>query len=344
MAALHVRAREREVSRAGVDKGPVFIVGMNGSGTTMLLDCLNSHPNLYGFPLETRVLPYYLERAHTYGDLTDDKRFLKLWQDLRSIVFFKIVNGGEPPPLPDDWAEHERSLASVLDAIFRYFAAREGKRRWCEKSPLYALHLERFASAYPSARFIHLIRDGRDCAASFNRRWGFTPAKTMHHWKHVVRRGRELGSTLGNRYMEVRYEELTDWPRTTMRQLCAFLDEPYISDVLEIGRPRNQKKTLAVKIIPNSEKWRTCFSPRELRRLERIGGALLHELGYETSDPVGDWDVSRYLMGYWACRDNSRRAGEAIFRIMKTSDGRRRRLMIQRLATSVWNKLQSRVA
>src|SRR3546814_13156739 len=87
---------------------PVFIVGMNGSGTTMLHDCLNNHPAFYGFPIETKILPVYLERRAKYGDLAIDANFLRLWNDLRNIVYFRIMNGREAPPLPKDWAERER--------------------------------------------------------------------------------------------------------------------------------------------------------------------------------------------------------------------------------------------
>ena len=50
----------------------IFIVGMNGSGTTMLLDCLANHSMLFGFPGETKVLPSFLERESQYGDLADE--------------------------------------------------------------------------------------------------------------------------------------------------------------------------------------------------------------------------------------------------------------------------------
>ncbi len=60
----------------------VFIVGMNGSGTTMLLDHLASHSLWFGFSAETQVLPYFIKRQTTYGDLADDANYWKLWSDL----------------------------------------------------------------------------------------------------------------------------------------------------------------------------------------------------------------------------------------------------------------------
>ncbi|MGH8607377.1 MAG: sulfotransferase, partial [Gammaproteobacteria bacterium] len=57
--------------------GPVFLVGMNGSGTTMLLHSLGNHPDLYGCKRETRVLPHFIAHLHRYGTLGDDDNFLR---------------------------------------------------------------------------------------------------------------------------------------------------------------------------------------------------------------------------------------------------------------------------
>ena len=47
-------------ARITASSGPIFVVGMNGSGTTMLLNHLDSHSTIYGFPQETRLLPQML--------------------------------------------------------------------------------------------------------------------------------------------------------------------------------------------------------------------------------------------------------------------------------------------
>ena len=318
--------------------GPVFIVGMNGSGTTMLLDCLNNHPQLYGFPLETKILPLYLKKLGKYGDLADDANFKRLWDDLRDIIYFRATNGGTPPPLPPDWAAREHTFAAALDGIFRHFAKTEGKSRWCEKSPMYALHMEDFGREFPDAKFIHVIRDGRDCAHSFRRRWHYTPQKTMHRWKSVVRKARASGAKLGDRYIEVRYEDLTDAPVENMRRICAFLGAPYSEAVLTIGRPRSDQKTLAATIVPNKEKWRKGFTAREVEVLDRIGGALLANLGYPTTSPDSDWNPPKPTLKYWGYRDNFRRAANSIWTMIVTPDWRRRRMMFDKLVTNIRHK------
>ncbi len=325
-------------SRERSGKGPVFIVGMNGSGTTMLLDCLNNHPDFYGFPLETKILPLYLRKLAKYGDLKVDANFARLWNDLRRIIYFRSTNGGAPPPLPSDWAERERTFAAALDGVFRHFADREGKTRWCEKSPMYALHMDEFGREFPDARFIHMIRDGRDCAHSFRRRYRYTPQKTMHRWKTVVRKARKMGATLGDRYLEVRYEDLTDAPAEYMRRICAFLGADYTDAVLTIGRPRSDQKTLARTIVPNKEKWRKAFGTQEIEVLDRIGGCLLADLGYPSVHPESDWDPPKATLKYWGYRDNVRRAAASLWTMIVTPDWRRRRLMFDKLVTNIRHK------
>ena len=62
-------------------------------------------------------------------------------------------------------------FAGIFNAIFQSFAARQGKRLWCEKSLQNMQHMEKLAHAFSHAKFIHIIRDGRDCAASLHQRW-----------------------------------------------------------------------------------------------------------------------------------------------------------------------------
>ncbi|HWJ05608.1 MAG TPA: sulfotransferase [Steroidobacteraceae bacterium] len=297
---------------------PVFVVGMNGSGTTMLLDCLGRHPSLYAFPKETRLIPYLMARERTYGDLAVDANFKALWDDVLALPAFREANGRMPVPLPDDWNQQPRRLAAILDALFRQFAAREGKRRWCEKTPQHVQHLLALAREFPQARFIHVIRDGRDCAVSFHRRWKRQPELTIFRWKKVVSMGREQGRRLGPaRYLEVRYEDLTAQPEHSLRRICEFLDVPFDPRVLDSAQPylrlhgaRRHKTGLQ----RNSNKWRGYFQPRTIERLERIAGRTLAHCGYATRAPDSDRDVSRWRRRYWSVAESLREYAQEIWR------------------------------
>ena len=276
----------------------------------MLLDNLGRHSELYAFPRETRLIPYLISSLDRFGDLGDDGNFRRLWEEILGMTVFSYANNNHRPPLPEDWRDYPRDLASVLDGVFRYFAAREGKQRWCEKSPQYAQHLTGLAQLFPRARFVHVIRDGRDCAASFNRRWRRTPELSLYRWKKVVREGRRQGAQLtGNRYMEVRYEDLTTNPDANLRQICTFLGVQFEAAVLQSAQPYlntldlHSTDATPGSLRPNSGAWKTWFAAGSIDRLERIGGATLDLFGYETAMPASDYDPPGYRRKIWTIRD-----------------------------------------
>lgn len=70
-------------------------------------------------------------------------------------------------------AQPDASAPAHYARLFEWLVERCGKRSWVERSggSLRAVH--RLAQAFPGARFVHLVRDGRDCAISMSRHFGF---------------------------------------------------------------------------------------------------------------------------------------------------------------------------
>jgi hypothetical protein len=292
----------------------VFIVGMNGSGTTMLLDHLANHSLLFGYPTETRFLPYFLENAAKYGDLTVDANFRRLWDEMRESFVGRVGPQAERIPLPVDWRDQPRTVAAVFDGILRVFAFEHGKTIWCEKTPMHVMHLTLLARNFPSAKFIHIVRDGRDCAASFHRRWKFAPVRTIYRWKNAVRTGREQKERLGDRYMEVRYETVTAAPQQSLEQICEFLDIPYEDSILASTRVRPEfTGSDSISIARNQRRAVDYFDARCLAQLERVAGKCLAEFGYRTSAPEGDEDPSRWMLRKWELGDDLRRVRRVLF-------------------------------
>lgn len=281
---------------------PIFIVGMNGSGTTMLLDSLGRHPQLYGFTRETRLIPDLLERD--WGDLNDDENFRKLWDTVRNIPAFGAMNNDQPSPLPENWRSFERTPVAVIHETINHFAHAAQKTCWMEKTPQHAQHVALLAKAWPEARFIHMIRDGRDCAASFNRRWKRTPELTVYRWKRVIRLCRRDGQALGeNRYLEIKYEDLTANPQYWMRQACDFLKVDFDNAVLESEQPQSDREGEIGTIVPTKPRWHSAFTASRLNRFENIAGSLLSELGYPVTNPEHDQDPTRLQLKWWVAKD-----------------------------------------
>ena len=294
------------MSGAGETGNPVFIVGMNGSGTTMLLDCLNNHPDLYGFKRETKIIPHFIRSAEKYGDLSSDDNFRRMWNDFLNVSFFKYVNNGNKVPLPENWKDAPRSVAGVINGTFVYFSEQEGKSRWCEKTPMYAQHISLLAKTFPEAKFIHIIRDGRACAASFHRRWGYTPELTVFRWKHVVQDARTQGSEIPDRYFELNYEDLTDDPEPWLQSICRFLQVPYDPCLVTLSRVRKHSGSSNTMITKKVEYWPDYFTAEKIDSFDRMAGKLIQHLGYKTKHPEGNEEPGALRIKFWMYRDNIR--------------------------------------
>lgn len=295
---------------------PVFIVGMNGSGTTMLLDCLSRHSQVYGYPRETRVIPYLMEAHGAFGTLQDDANFRRLWDYLVNVPAFRMENDDAALAMPDGWQYCTRDLAGLLNMAFLTHALAEGKARWCEKTPMHARHMTALQALFPHARFIHMLRDGRDCAGSLHRRWGRTAELTMTRWKQTVRDARRQGQALGDHYLEVRFEDLTSAPDRWMPRICEFLGVGFEPAVLMSSQPylnsSRHKTGIEGKLRANSERWRSYFSPRAVARLDAIGGRLLADLGYPSGAPEGDRTPSAMRRRLWGLRDSVYQFGREV--------------------------------
>ncbi len=281
-------------------KDQIFVIGINGSGTTMLAEALGRHPELYMFPQETRVLPYLV---HRYPDsILHNLLARRALADTlgRSRAFWRC-NSNQPLVLSDEVLVALNDFSSVVDAMYGHFAQLEGKQRWGDKSPMYLQHIDVLARVFPNARFIHIYRDGRDSAQSFHRRWRQSPSRTIFRWKKAIVLGREQGQRLGiARYFELSYEDLTADPENWMRRVCAFAGLDFCPAVLSSSMQYMDESARQVaqgRMIQNSNKWRTYFNTDQIDELEKIAGKTLADLGYAVK-LQGDKDLSSARL-YW---------------------------------------------
>jgi hypothetical protein len=215
------------------------------------------------------------------------------------------ANGKAPLALDERELQGCSSFGDVVGRLYLKLARRHGKARWGEKSPMNVQHITELARAFPDALFIHIIRDGRDCAQSFHRRWGFDPRRTVWRWKHLVAEGRRQGAALGERYLELRYEALTAEPEREMRRVCAFVRVPFEPAVLDSSMRHMDKSNLQARsgrIVANPDRWMAYFDLARRRSLERICGRMLSELGYRVDHP-GDAELSSLQLRYLGARD-----------------------------------------
>ena len=286
---------------------PVFIVGMNGSGTTMLLDSLGNHPELFAYPRESRVIPNLISNIDRYGDLKIDENFLYLWHSVLGIPAFRGKKYKSPkPPLPSNWRDFPRNIAAVLDAVFRYFAIKQGKSKWCEKTPQHVQHLQSLHAVFPDAKFIHMIRDGRDCAASLHRRWRRRPELTIYRWEKVIQESRKQAINLDGYYLELKYEEITSDPEKWMNTICDYLGLPFHESMLLSNKRQSRDRLKSKRIEKNPYNWSQYFEENTVKKLERIAGSCLQDLGYQIQTCAGNEDPPSINLVFWRWTDRIR--------------------------------------
>ena len=204
-----------------ITSSPIFIVGAPRSGTTLFQYMLRSHPNISLPTGESHFFIPLLRNADSFGDLNEVKNIKKVLQTMytQSADFLDTDIHGisfDIERLSNEFKQEGRnSIASIISGLFEKNALGEGKQRWGDKTPYYVLHMKTILNKFPNAQFIHLIRDGRDCALSmFDRKHDFGVYNTFFaakYWDIYIELGRQMGQELGNKtYHEIHYEDLID--------------------------------------------------------------------------------------------------------------------------------------
>lgn len=266
---------------------PLVVLGVRRSGTTLLRVMLDRSPEL-AIPDESYFVP---QLARRHGGRVDPEAFVDDLRRLPTLVEWALS--------PDAVAERLRpgvTAGEAIGAVFESYAALHGKQRWGDKTPLYMQHLPLLERLFPSARFVHLVRDGRDAALSFlsvpagimTEGWGHPrdAAGFACQWATEVRDARALGARVGERYLEVRYEKLVAEPAATLRAVCEFATLRYDDAMLgyvgetESARKAHQQRLNEAPRVGVRD-WRSEMSEADRRAFESIAGDLLAELGYD---------------------------------------------------------------
>lgn len=208
---------------------PVIIFGAPRSGTTYVMEILNAHPRVH-ITQETRL-------------------FVWLHRALASLA--------HPQVAMTQRAEFEEYLKGELPKLLRSFyrQQRPDASIWGDKNPHYAAPenagvLDMITDLFPGARFIHVMRDGRDVVASLLRKrhsngepWvSFDDAH--YAWNSHITTGRAFAeSATPGTVLEVRYEELIADDLGMARRMCEFLGIDCHPRIVEFCEAQRRERT-----------------------------------------------------------------------------------------------------
>jgi protein-tyrosine sulfotransferase len=263
---------------------PIVLGGCGRSGTTLLRMMLDSHRRICCGP-ESSV---FRRRAIEPGALAERFGF-----DRDEVGAIHAAS---------------RSRPEFIEAFAALCMRMTGKSRWAEKTPRNISRIAAIFRHFPEARFVHVLRDGRDVACSLRTHprhkvvdGRLVPLDTWKPIAGCARRWRddvEASRPYWNdpRFHTLRYEELVRDPRAVLERLMAHLGEPWDEAMLahaaadspfrDATRFAQNPEALAAIGTASLGRWQRDLDDRDRRIFKRIAGPLLVELGYASSD---DW-------------------------------------------------------
>jgi hypothetical protein len=279
------RHRERAGRPAGVHGGrlldprlrePVFVLGAPRSGTTFLGSCIGALPEV-SYHFEPRV----------------------------TKAAARMVYEGT-------WPENRAARVFRWSYRLLLLAAGDGGRRFVEKNPENCFVVPFLARAFPDARFVQIIRDGRDVAVSHAEkpwlsarsagtgrrgrggqawgpwaRWWVEPeraeefaaasdlTRTAWSWRRFTDSARTaLAQLPADRVLTLRYEDVVRQPREAAETIAEFFGHA--------TAPESLRAALATADPGSIGRWRNALDVDGLADVEREAGSLLRDLGYSS--------------------------------------------------------------
>jgi len=303
-------ARDRPSDDDGFT-GPFFIVGMHRSGTKLLRDLLRGHPRIGVPPAGTQFLPRWVAQWQRFGDLADRARFARFYRWNQRTPYFLYLSQHENGTISEDeWYDRCRTFtpAEVFEALVRrdVEAPPESDIVWGDRSPDYIHQIPLLVSLFPHARVIHIVRDARDRCLSIQRRNGAGIARAAQRWADGVGAARRDGGGLGERYLEVRYEDLIANPERELRRCCDLVGvefDPSLTTLKFTSEHTGDARGAQEVVAGNTGKYKDALSARTIRRIEEIAGAELRSYGYAVDYDGPARPVSRPAMRIYRLLD-----------------------------------------
>jgi hypothetical protein len=271
----------------------VFILARARSGTTMLQNNLDAHPNIIA-PLESKFMLHLKTR---YGKVTDwnSKVIDRLCKDIYSNRKFRLFWEVDRKDLRTLFDAYEvNSFGDACKVVYLSFPSlnkKEDIQLIVDKNPAYARFIPALTEVFPDAQFIHLAREPRASVYSqivaFKKRSVFNLAVLWSFFNKII-----LEAKIKKHLLH--YEKLVSNPEHELKSLMNHLGLPFSEAMLEGHTTLNKKKdknpfysldhhqNVSNPINTKSiDKWKKNLNERQQRIIHRVCHKYATELSYD---------------------------------------------------------------
>ncbi|MCS4142567.1 sulfotransferase family protein [Salinibacter ruber] len=254
------------------DERPIFVGGRQHSGNTMLARMLGRHSQFRAFCGEGT----FFERLPALEKAVPSER-------QRAVA--REISGGNLST--DEVLGHIRQRSGTNDRVLHHYLAAkrgltedDGASRWVQKATSYVFHASEIFEHLPEARFLFLVRNPLDIAASKKRR-GAKPGwlRMIWGWNRGTRRAQKLEEEYPEHIQLVRYEDLVVSPTDTFRGICEFCGVAFQENCMDIPHvnrsetPFNQQSESRGTSTDRVFYFTDVLSPSEQTVVERLVAA-----------------------------------------------------------------------
>ena len=253
----------------------VFILGAPRSGTTFLASLL-THTR-FKAPFETHFIPKFYKKLSEYGDVNQFSNFSSLLDEIlseRAVMQWKLNLNYE------DFFNSFNGNVSYSELVDKLCSMRRNDNAegcWGEKTPWYLLELVLINKLFPKAKYIYIVRDGRDVALSLlKKEWGPNNLYSCAEYWRTLNKETPLLAELKakGQLLELRYEDLLDKTEEYVAQFYEFLGEPYDSAKLS--------PLISTVKGGNYNKWKESLTSQQISLFDKVAANTLNRFGYET--------------------------------------------------------------
>jgi len=274
-AELNEAETEAALDSIPVCSEPIFVVGSPRSGTSQLAHSLARHSQ-----------NWVSRESHFFNQLGSLAKELYTcateWSKVSSTWWLAKEEVGID--------EFMQFIGYGMNALF---TNRSGGLCWIDHTPGYALILGDLGRLFPGARFIHIIRDGRDVVNSMIHSqhhrdvgcdWACSFETACRAWLQHVESALDYETVNPHRILRVYYESISSGSGAQFRRILRFLKQPYESAITEPFGAGKKLNSSFSETERDRLKWQNSWSDEQKSAFVAVSGDLLVRLGYENDD------------------------------------------------------------